>query len=115
MAKKPLLIAACVLLLAGLALAANSNDPPPGWPNVLWALLGVMLPWIYQALFSKLPGWLRFIGAWGLTFAIVAVVDLVLLHWSIGQFAASIAIVITIMQSVYQLMIKPAAKAKALP
>ena len=107
------LIAVGILLLAGLALAAtNSNDPPPGWPNIVWALLGVVLPWLYQALFAKLPSWLRFVAAWGLTFAIVAVVDLVLLHWSLGQFAASIAIVITVMQSIYQLMTKPATKAR---
>jgi len=113
------LVTLCLVLLVGFALAqqvpgVKTQEPPPGWPNIVWALLGVVLPWIYQALFIKLPSWLRFVAAWGLTFAIVAVVDLVLLHWSLGQFAASIAVVITVMQSIYQLMTKPAAKAKAL-
>jgi hypothetical protein len=114
MSRKPLLIAACVLLLAGLALAANSDEPPAGWPNIVWALLGVALPWIYGSFLTRLPGWLRFVVSWGITFALVAFVDLVLLRWSLGQFAASIAVVITVMQSVYQMMTKPQAQAKAL-
>jgi hypothetical protein len=85
-----------------------------GWPNVLWALLGIILPWIYQTFLKKLPGWLRFVASWGITFALVAVVDLVLLHWSLGQFLASIGIVVSVMQSVYQLWTKPKAKAKTL-
>jgi len=113
------LVTLCLVLLAGFALAqqvpgVKTQEPPPGWPNVMWALLGILMPWVYNAFFSKLPGWLRFVVTWGITFGLVAVVDLVLLHWSLGQFLASIGIVISVMQSVYQLWTKQAAKARTL-
>jgi len=104
-----------VVLLAGCALAASTtSDPPAGIPPVLWSLLGVLLPWIYQAFLSKLPGWLKFIVSYGISFAIVAVVGFIFMHYSVVQFLAALGSMLAVMQAIYQLMTKPAAKARAI-
>lgn len=112
--KRSLIIAVGVLLLAGLALAATSEEPPQGWPNILWALLGILLPWVWQHFLVKFPGWARYILSWGITLGIVVFVDLVLLHWTFGQLLGSIGAIVIVMQSVYQLWTKPVAKARAI-
>ena len=108
----------CLLLMVGFALAqtvpgATTGDPPQGVPPVLWAVLGAVLPWLFQTFLVKLPGWLKFLASWGICFVIVALVGFVFLHYSVGQFLAAIGWVLVVMQAVYQMMTKPAAKAKA--
>ena len=107
----------CLLLLAAFALAQavpGASEPPKGVPPVLWAVLGAVLPWLYETFLQKLPGWLRFVTSWGISFVIVALVGFLFLHYSVGQFLAAIGWVLVVMQAVYQLMTKPAAKAKKL-
>jgi len=106
----------CLLLLAAFALAQavpGASEPPQGVPPVVWGLLGLILPWLYETFLRKLPGWLRFIVAWGLSFAVVAVIGFVFLHYNLTQFLAAIGSLVVIMQAVYQMMTKPLAKAKA--
>ena len=109
-------IVVCLSLMAGFALAQavpGVREPPQGVPPVVWGLLGLVLPWLYETFLRKLPGWLRFIVAWGLSFAVVAVIGFVFLHYNLTQFLAAIGSLVVIMQAVYQMMTKPAAKAKA--
>ena len=109
-------IVICLSLMAGFALAQavpGASEPPKGVPPVLWAVLGAVLPWLYETFLRKLPGWLRFVTSWGISFVIVALVGFLFLHYSVGQFLAAIGWVLVVMQAVYQLMTKPAAKAKA--
>jgi len=111
-------IVVCLSLMAGFALAqavpgTATGDPPQGVPPVLWAVLGAVLPWVFQAFLAKLPGWLKFLASWGICFAVVALVGFVFLHYSVGQFLAAIGWVLVVMQAVYQMMTKPTAKAKA--
>jgi len=103
-----------LVILAGLALAQavpGVVDPPQGVPPVVWGLLGLVLPWVYAAFLSKLPGWLRFVASWGISFAVVAIIAFVFLHYSLTEFLAAIGSLVIIMQTVYQMMTKPAAKA----
>jgi len=109
-------IAVCLLLVVGLALAQQVPgvaEPPQGVPPVLWAILGAILPWVFQTFLSKLPGWLKFLASWGISFVVVALVGFVFLHYSVPQFLAAIGWVIVVMQAVYQMMTKPAIKARA--
>jgi uncharacterized membrane protein len=107
-----------LVLLAGFALAMAQNvpgvaEPPQGVPPVVWGLLGLVLPWLYATFLSKLPGWLRFVASWGISFAVVAIIGFVFLHYNLTQFLAAIGSLVIIMQAVYQMMTKPAAKLKA--
>ena len=106
----------CLMLMAGLVLAQavpGTNEPPQGVPPVLWAVLGAILPWVFQTFLAKLPGWLKFVVSWGICFAVVALVGFLFMHYSVPQFLAAIGWVIVVMQAVYQMMTKPAAKLKA--
>ncbi len=103
-----------VLLLAACAAVAYAvvdtvvvvTEPPQGFPPVLWGILGFILPWAYDFLFNKLPGWLRFVVTWGISFLITAVVFFVFLHYTVPQFLAAIVAVITVTQAVYTLWAK---------
>lgn len=109
-------LAVCLLLMVGLALAQHvpgASEPPQGVPPVFWAILGVILPWIFQTFLSRLPGWLKFVASWGICFVVVAFVGFVFLHYTPAQFLAAVGWLILVMQAVYQLMTKPAAKAAA--
>jgi hypothetical protein len=108
---------AALVLFAGLvcvtmALAATDTtkvtDPPTGFPPVLWAVLGVLLPWFYGAVLGKLAGWLKFLASWGTALGICVLVGLLLLHYSPGQLLQSIGWLVLAMQAVYELMTKPA-------
>jgi hypothetical protein len=89
------------------------SEPPQGVPPLVWALLGLILPWIYETFLKKFPGWLRLITSWGLSFILVAIIGFVFLRYSLTEFLAAIGSLVIIMQAVYQLMTKPAAKARA--
>jgi 4-hydroxybenzoate polyprenyltransferase len=113
---KQSLISVCLLALVGLALAQSVpgvSEPPQGVPPLVWALLGLILPWIYETFLKKFPGWLRLITSWGLSFILVAIIGFVFLRYSLTEFLAAIGSLVIIMQAVYQLMTKPAAKARA--
>ena len=80
---------------------------PNGFPTWLWAILGAVLPVLYQKLFSKFPGAIKYIMTWGLSALIVVVVAVVFLHYSPGQILQAMAWLIAAMQSVYTLFLKP--------
>ena len=81
-----------------------------GFPDWLTAALAVVLPILYQKLYSKLPGFVKWLVTWGTSAIITVVVGVVFLHYnSPGQFLAAYAWLLAACQFVYQLLVKPAA------
>lgn len=87
--------------------------PPTGFPDWLWAVLGVILPLIYQTFVGKLPGFVKFLVSWGISAVLVIAVGLIFLHYTPGQIVVNFAWLVACMQAVYSLMVKPVAKVLA--
>jgi hypothetical protein len=81
-----------------------------GFPAWLWAILGAILPILYQSLFAKFPGWLKFVACWGFSVLVTVFVGLVFLHYTPAQLLQAVAWIIAASQAVYELLVKPAAK-----
>ncbi|GEM_PF-2932501 len=91
---------ACVTVTLAATDSTRLSDPPGGFPPVLWAVLGALLPWFYGAILGKLPGWLKFVASWGTSLVICVLVGLLLLHYSAGQLLQSIGWLVLAMQAV---------------
>ncbi len=108
------LIALALVSAVSIAVAQDAvTGQPPGFPDWFWLVLGAVLPWLYQVLLSPLPGWARFVLSWGLSAAISVLVGVVFLHYGLSELLRNFAWLVAASQAVYELLVKPAAKAGA--
>lgn len=107
--KMPVSLYSVALLSVVLAAAAHFGNEPQ-LPEWFWVVGGAILPVIYQAVLSKLPGWLKFVVTWGVSALLVIVVSLLVFGWNLPALLSHLAWVLATMQAVYSLFVKPVAR-----
>ena len=86
-------------------------NPPIWFPTWIVAILGVALPWVYQAFLRRLPGWLKFVISYALSAGVVLLLSVTVLK--LGNLEAWLAALGTLwaaVQFVYSLLVKPVAR-----
>lgn len=108
-------LAVCtVLLLVPLTFAAGTGDTArtaeiPEW---LILVLGAILPWIYQKIVWRLPGWLKYLIVWGSSALVAVACMLIFYRLSPAEILRNVALLWATMQTIYNLWVKPAVAAR---
>lgn len=114
MQKHPAVILGGLLVLLVLISCAASGEPPQGLPDWTIILLGVVLPWVYKTLMSKLPSIIRQPIAWVGSAGVAVGLGFAFLGWrSFADILRNIPWLIIAMEFVYHTLVKPLARRAA--